>query len=277
MKKMTDWIALWQELVEMNLTYGRHGQKIDDHWQERASSFNEAVKRRWGKPDSSREFVLSIINSEDTLLDIGAGSGAWEVLLAPRIKTTSAIEPSQSMRDIMRQNLLTARINNVKIIPGKWPEVEILPHTHTLCAHSMYGCADFERFIQRMVAATLQTCTLILRLPLPGSLMTQAAKKVFGHPHDSPNFVIAYNALLQMGIHANVIMENSGPWEPWVSSNFDEALKMIKEKLGLFNSSKHDDYLSGLLQENLVEQDGSLVWPAGIRSALIHWKTCDNR
>jgi len=274
---VTDWIALWRDLVTLSNASKERCQKNDDHWLDRAGTFNEAVKRRWEKSDSSREFIISLLQAGDTLLDIGAGTGAWEVLLAPRLKTISAIEPSPSMRTLLQQNLLAAGIDNVDIIPGSWPDVDIPPHAITLCAHAMYGCTDFERFIQHMTAATLQTCIIILRLPLPGSLMTQAAQKVLGQPHDSPNFVVAYNALLQMGIQANVIMENSSAWEPWRSANLDEALIRLKEKLGLYKPSQHDDYLSGLLKENLIEQDGSLVWPQGVRSALIHWKPQDNR
>ena len=268
---MTDWIALWRELVTLKSSPEKQSQNKGDHWLERAGQFNTAVKRRWENPDSSREFVISLLKPGDTLLDIGAGTGAWETLLAPRLKSITALEPSPSMRSILQQNLQEAGIENVDIIPGSWPEENMHPHTFSLCAHSMYGCADFVVFINKMMAVTRKTCILIIRQPLPGSLMTLAARKVFGHPHDSPNFEVAYNALLQMGIHADVIMENSGSWEPWTSSDFEQALITLKEKLGLFSPSRFDNDLSALLRENLVEEGGRLIWPAGVRSVLIHW------
>jgi hypothetical protein len=75
-----------------------------------------------------------------------------------------------------------------------------------------------------------------------------------------------------MGIFANVLMEDSGLWDPWTSSSMEEALLEIKRKLNLSNTMEYDDYLHELLSRNLTLRNGRYLWPLGIRSALVYWK-----
>ncbi len=94
---------------------------------------------------------------------------------------------------------------------------------------------------------------------------------IWGHPHDSLNFQVAYNVLMQMGICANVLMENSGLWDPWTSATLEEALDEVKRRFGLGQVSEYDDFLTGLLRRRLTLVEGQYVWPRGVRSALVYW------
>ena len=141
----------------------------------------------------------------------------------------------------------------------------------SLCSHAMYGFADFKTFIDRMVEVTKKTCFLLMRVPTSDGVMAEAAMRVWGQPYDSANFQIAYNALLQMGIYANVLMENTGLWKPWRSASIEEALADVKRKLGLVGDTVHDDYLRQLLERRLSYENGEYVWPRGVRSALVYW------
>jgi len=65
-----------------------------------------------------------------------------------------------------------------------------------------------------MAARTRRTCFLLLRAPTIDGVRAEAARHIWGQYLDSPNFTIAYNVLLQAGIYANVLMENTGFWKP---------------------------------------------------------------
>jgi SAM-dependent methyltransferase len=269
-----DWTELWKQLVEMSAWkwQGEGERKSRDKWQERARDFDRSVKERWQNPDSSRSFILSQLSHDCTLLDIGAGTGAWCILTAQRIRRVTALEPSPSMRSLLLENLRQAGISNVEVLPEAWPEAQVEPHDITLCAHAMYGIADFALFVRRMEQVTRRLCIMILRTPLAGSVMTDAARHVLGHPHDSPNFTIAFNALLQMGIYPNVIMEEDDAWAPWQSATLEEALQKVKSRLALGDEARHDAFLKDLLERRLQPCDEGLRWPPGIRSALIYWQ-----
>jgi 2-polyprenyl-3-methyl-5-hydroxy-6-metoxy-1,4-benzoquinol methylase len=274
MEKITDWNALWRDLVEIK----EHSRKMKGHsatqdiWANRAQDFKEGVKRKWARPDSSREFILSRIDSNATVLDIGAGTGAWSILMAPRAKHVTAVEPSNSMIEVMRESLAAENINNVSIVRGEWPDVTVESHDYSLCSHAMYACTDLRAFILRMAACTRRMCFLVLRAPAIDSVRAEAAGHLWGQPLDSPNFTIAYNVLLQAGIYANVLMENTGLWKPRTSPGIIEALGDMRRFLGLGDSGEHDEYLLDLLRRRLIWKDGKYFWPPEVRSALVYWQ-----
>jgi 2-polyprenyl-3-methyl-5-hydroxy-6-metoxy-1,4-benzoquinol methylase len=276
MEKLTNWNSLWRELVEIKARTRKNksGTGPDaDIWAGRALEFKEGVKRKWVRPDSSRDFILAQLDADSTILDIGAGTGAWSVLLSSHARHVTAIEPSSAMIQVMREDLAADNITNVSIVQGSWPEVSVEPHDYSLCSHAMYGCPDLSTFVLRMSACTRRMCFLLLRAPSLDSVRAEAAQHIWGQPLDSPNFTIAYNVLIQAGIYANVLMENTGLWKPRMSSNLEEALNHMKRFLGLGASKEHDDYLMELLRRRLVWENGKYVWPPDVRSALVYWET----
>jgi SAM-dependent methyltransferase len=278
MEKRPDWVGLWKELV------WRRGWKhqrdecpdSDDVWRTRATEFDEHIRRRWARPDSSRTFILSMLDASpgSKVLDIGAGTGRWALLMASHAARVTAVERSASMIRVMRSNLDAERTTNVDIVQDVWPLTFIGMHDFTFCSHAMYGFYDFPIFIRSLEAVTRHMCFLLMRAPTMDSVMAEASLHVWGHPYDSANYQVAFNALLQMGIFPNVIMEDSGLWGPWVSSDLNEALYEIKRRLGLLESKEHDhdEFLMDLLMRRLTYSEGSYIWPRGMRTALIFWQ-----
>jgi len=275
MPDVTDWLALWSELSEVQETvFKASGEKdSDDIWRKRAKHFDSEIKRRWTKSDSSREFITSKLkaNPRWTVLDIGGGTGAWACLMAQYAKQVTVVEPSPAMNGIMQKNLVEANILNVEILKEEWPKVAVEKHDLVLCSHAMYGFPDFELFIRSLEAASDHLCVLIMRAPDPKGVMSIAARHILGHPYDSPNYQVGFNALLQLGIFPNVLMEDTGLWDPWTSPCLEEALFEAKRRLRLSGNREYDDYLLDLLKRNLVHRDEKLFWPKGIRSALVYW------
>lgn len=271
MQNITDWAALWRELVDINTRRFKSNGKTDDHWQTKARQYNEGVKERWSQPDSSRDFFHTQFKPGSSLLDIGAGTGAWSIMAAPVASKVTAVEPSPSMLEVLYENLSASNVHNVDVIEGSWPEVKVEMHDFSLSSHSMYGCRDLPYFIQCMIEATRNTCILIMRVPVKGSVIEEACRHIWGHSLDSPNFIIAYNILLEMGIHANVLMENSGRWKRWAHDSLEEALADVKSRFGLMDNDEYDAYLLDLFKRRLTYEDGRYVWSPGARSALIYW------
>ncbi len=276
MEKITNWNSLWRELVEIKSDSRKefHGTDNEaDIWDTKALDFKEGVKKRWVKPDSSRDFILSRVDAASTILDIGAGTGAWSALLARRAKQVTAVEPSAAMIEVMRSDLAEQNLKNVRIIQAKWPDVTVEPHDFSLCSHAMYGYPDLSAFIMQMVACTRRTCFLVMRAPSLDGVRSEAAQHIWGQPLDSPNFTIAYNILLQMGIFANVLMEDTGLWKSRTSESLEEAMRTMKRRFGLVDSPEYDDYLMDLLRRRLKRQDDLFVWPREVRTALVYWNT----
>lgn len=275
MEHVTDYLKLWRELVEARYR-GRpnHDKCKEDVWKNRARGYEEGVRKRWEKSDSSREWMLGLLrkNPGSTFLDIGAGTGAWTRLVAPHCSHVTAVEPSDSMIEVLKQSVADAELANIDIIRAEWPFDPGQMYDITLSSHSIYGAADFRAYIEAMIRVTRTMCVLLLRAPVPNGLMAEISMKVWGQPHDSANFQIAYNALLQMGIFADVIMENSDLWQPWSNDSIEDAVQDVKRKMGLMDTGCHDDCLRDILSRNLTRSDGRYVWPPGNRSALVYWE-----
>jgi hypothetical protein len=180
------------------------------------------------------------------------------------------------MIEVMREKLAAQGHTNVETVQGAWPDVLVEPHDFSLCSHAMYGYPDLPAFVRRMVASTRCTCFLVLRAPSLDCVLAEAARHIWGQPHDSPNFTIAYNVLLQMGIYPNVLMENTGLWDSRSSESLEQALSAVKRRFGLDGMTEHDDFLADLLRRRLTYQDGQYVWPREVRSALVYWTVVDH-
>lgn len=273
MEKDLDWALLWRQLIETRAT--RTIRQSDDAWAGRARDFNEHVKTRWAKEDSSRRFLVGLLKEHpgSTVLDIGAGAGAWACLMAPYAARVTALDPSASMIAIMRENLAEASATNVDVLQAAWPEAEVEPHDFSFCSHAMYDCPDFPAFVRRMEAVSRKGCILLMRAPEPDGVMAELAREVWGQSHDSANFQVAYNCLLQMGIFPNVLMEDTGPWKTWSHGSIDGALLEAKNRLGLTEDPTHDGFIREVLRRRLRLENGRYVWPSGVRSALMYWLT----
>ena len=274
MERPTDWAALWRDLVDARA----RGRADDagspqpaDPWATRAREFHERVTRRWAEPDSSRRLVLSRVHEGSTVLDIGAGTGAWTAMLARRAAQVTAVEPSPAMIAVMRENLAARGIANVRIVQGTWPEVDVEPHDYSLCSHAMYSTRDLPAFVRRMISATSRMCFLVLRAPSRDGLMAEAAVHVWGHPLDSPNFTVAYNILLDMGLFPSVLAEVGSARDPRTSPSPADALRRMKLHFGVTDTTEHDAYFRALLRRRLRYQDGRYVWPLDGGSAPVYW------
>jgi SAM-dependent methyltransferase len=276
MEPLTDWYQLWQELSGLQSeAFARNNRgDRDDCWKHKARDFDKMVEERWTRPDSSRDFITTLLknNPGTTLLDIGAGTGKWALLASAHAGRVTALEPSAAMQDILKEKMIALHADNIDIVTGNWPDVDIAPHDYVLASHSMYGVADFRAFVTKMTATATRMCIMVLRAVYSDAPMATASRKVLGQPYDSPNFQVAYNALMGMDIFPNVIMEDAGTWAPWTHNSFEEALDDIKNRLGLIDTPVYDDFLLDLLKKNLTSADDTYVWPVGNRSALIWWE-----
>ena len=136
-----DWLELWRELV-IATSHSKNGELV--------SRYETHTRKRDERPDPLLDFVLRNIDSQTTILDVGAGSGRWTIPLAKIARTVTAVEPSDAMRNALRQNLVFARVNNVEIIQSSWEEAIVQTHDVIVCVHTMYASPDLGSFVRKM-------------------------------------------------------------------------------------------------------------------------------
>ncbi len=256
----TDWPKLWRELI---LASSRAPNN------ELANRYKAHARRRKERPDQLLDFILTRIDGETTVLDIGAGNGRWTIPLAKTAKTVTAVEPSNAMLDIFRNNIVAAKLNNIKITQSSWENAIAKPHDITVCAHAMYSSPDLANFVRKIERYTTSTCYLAIRLPPSDGIIGELSLSIYGHRYDSPNAIIAYNALYSIGIYANVLVESV--IYRWADNTFEEAFARAKRHLHLESTSSYDKLIRNVLACRLTYVNNSYVWPDGMRSALLWW------
>jgi len=263
-----DRISLWRELSlrVRNRAERCHGE--DDPWRERAARFKaSAGRRRGGEQDVLVDALAAMLRPADSLVDIGAGIGRWAVPLARVVERVTALEPSPAMLALLREN--AAAFTNIVVVESTWEDAELEPQDVALCSHAMYSSPDLMAFISKMERVARRLCVMVLRVPSHDGVIGELAQRIHGRWHDSPNFVLAYNILLDGGIHPNVLMEPEV--RHWTDETFDSAVGRAKRHLRLGESTAHDDTIRAVLSQRLVARESQWVWPDGMRSALVWW------
>jgi FkbM family methyltransferase len=263
----TDYLRLWHELA-----IRRQGQFSSFNDRSRARAFDTASRRKnRGRQDSLLDFVKNYIGTEDTVLDIGAGTGRWSVPLAAVVSKVTAIEPSAAMADILMQNAREAGVAyKISLVPAIWEDAEVSISDLVVCFHAIYMSADFAAFIRKMEAHAKRACFLGVRCFTIDGVIQELSAKIRGVRHDSPNFIVAYNALYQMGIYANILMEEFH--QTWTDPTFESAFDRAKRHLGLQGNQDNDELIRNVLERRLVLQEGEYHWPDSMSTALIWWK-----
>ena len=270
--KNTSWSQLWRELSERVRQPGPGEDTVKGNWpEERAQRFDSAVRRKRSQgPDPLLDHVVGGLTRDDTALDIGAGTGRFAVPMATVASRVTAVEPSSAMIERLQENASEAGVENIDVVEASWEAAQVEAHDVALCAHAMYGSPDFPGFVEKMQRSARQTCFLVMRLPSADGVIAELTTLVHGQPHDSPNFVVGYNALYEMGIYANVLLETSV--RAWADGTLDEALERAKRHLRLGTTTEYDTAIRETLSRKLVSRDGAYQWPDGMRSALVWWR-----
>lgn len=124
-----------------------------------------ADPRRTDEP--ALEALRAVAEPAETWLDIGAGAGRYALPLARIVREVVAVEPSAGMRRALRTGMAEHGIDNIRVIPGTWPEAleELgdLPAVDvSLIAHVGYDIERIGPFLDAMEAATRRHCLAVL-------------------------------------------------------------------------------------------------------------------
>lgn len=281
-----DWLSYWASLIREDCQYfgEAEGGFRSASGRQRAQSFDARVSKRWERPDPLRVAVLAKLQSQHSVLDIGAGPGAWVRLMAPRVRLVTAIEPSPHMAALLLSHIEAEKLGNVRLVEGLWPQARVPDHDVVLAAHSLYGCEDLASFVWAMDETASGLCCLIVRAPDIDPVLEEAARAVFGAMVVQADVFVAIRALAQMGIGAEVVMEPPLCREDRSYDSLGDALRDLRQNLRLggqglkggrrilVDEGKVDATLSSILERHLERQDGRLLWPRWSSSGLLSWR-----
>ncbi|MBI2871863.1 MAG: class I SAM-dependent methyltransferase [Chloroflexi bacterium] len=266
--------SLWRDRVRAHHAQSLKAQggeeRAKDFWSPFVSAFM-ADPRRANDPVVDR--LAREARPEWTVLDVGSGAGRLALPLALRCCHVTAVEPSESMLEALRQGAREASIQNLTAVQGRWEEVEVAPADVVLCAHVLYGVEEVGPFARRLEAHARERVLLLMFNRAPQSPLSPLWKLVHGEERvDLPGLRELLNVLWEMEIYPDLEMfPEAGPraYESWEGAR-DEFRRRLYVEPGTETDRRLERAMAELLEERAA---GFVVRGAApLRLGLISWK-----
>jgi SAM-dependent methyltransferase len=238
------------------------GRTTDDYWARRAKSYSRFA----GESQSEDPFVERLLRrfgTEDTVLDVGAGTGRHAVPLARHVRRVIAVDPSAAMLRFLRQGATEAGLDNVDIFEGAWPDIErdVPAADVAISAHVLYPIEDVAPFLVALDGHARRTCFLHLMARQPWFDEMGLWEAVHGDQRlPQPTYIDVVNLLHQLGAYANVAID-------WVETprryaSLDEAVEVFAETVAAGEDAARLERLRNALSRRLESaEDGRLSLP----------------
>ena len=121
---MSQWTDQWRDFVrETSYVHNLTEEKIsnDQFW--RSYGIYDQVLMHSGYPGEILSKISSFISPEATLLDIGAGTGAFAIPLSRKTARTIAVDPSAYQLQILSEKARREGLTNIFTIEKEWKDV----------------------------------------------------------------------------------------------------------------------------------------------------------
>lgn len=156
-----DFAATWTQFAQYNMHQRATDAAEIAFWQQNAAGYDAGIQR---DPDSYRETLNALqplLHPDDTLLDVGAGSGRFALLLAQSVKQVTALDLSPDMLAILERRAAAGDISNIQPLCGSWEDTPVEPHDVVLAAWSLYRQRDILASLQKLIDTTRRTLIIV--------------------------------------------------------------------------------------------------------------------
>lgn len=272
-----DWLATWRQMYDDERAQAENAtlpgfEPRADCWAGQAARFAAAAERSQ-QPDGFMRFLLPRLRPGDRVLDIGAGTGRYEPLLAGAVAEVVALEPSPAMRAQLERRLAEENAANVRIASAAWPDAEAPPCDVAIAAHVLYGVREIEPFLRRMDAAATRGCYLLLAFRHPSTFVSPFWERLYGEARlPLPGALECLNALYQIGIVAQLATVPITSRLAYADA--DEALADLRWRLRAPAAPEYDRAIRAAIADLLDRDAEGRLAPRDLpeQAAVIWWE-----
>ena len=274
MPGIIDWDELWRATHAggFHHHHGRDGQDLVSHWDSRARGFNKRVMKNTERA-ASQVATLGLLPQE-TVLDVGAGTGRLAIPMARLAKSVTALDQSIGMLQCLEENMAKEGIENIRCIHKSWEDLaeeEIEPHDVVLSSNSL-GVLNLKESLAKMDSLARRAVyifTFADRRRDDGLADFLSRGKNVRRRHSGPaDYLVIYNLLADMGIYADIKILD------WQSSEYysslDEAVADLREMYEI--PAEREAELREFLSGKLTQSEKGLGMHRRHRQAMISWQ-----
>lgn len=240
-------------------------------WNARRAHWYMKAIDRGDYPRAFLPLFSGLLRPSDSVLDIGAGIGALSLLIAPQVRTVTAVDSSIHAIRMLEALAQEREIHNIVCVTAAWGEFVPEPHDVVIAAYAgknVVGSAEallsLTRAAVRLVVAVVpvQEYKTEFRINELAALLGKPPLLTSGTSGD------VREALRALGCSPRSQVFTYEFGQPF--DDADEAAEFLGEYLGLSDAEKA--VVRAWVEPRLVVRDGGLYLPSTRTSEVLWWR-----
>lgn len=274
MGRVIDYNELWKLAVRRRFSSDFLEEDAGCIWDKRADYYDRSV--RDNRKNALEDISFLDLRPQDTVLDVGAGTGRLTVPIAEKVKSVTAVDPSARMLMYLRDNMAEAGLSNCRYVQKRWEDVclkrDMMPHDVVISAFSM-GFYDAAWALDKLHRASKRDIYIFWFAKMRhDDALLEFIEECMGKKHMKkpryPDYICLLNILHDMGIYADVKIIEHKQTESFISPEDAVSKALLNRRI------THDqkEHAYQFYRESL-KPDGSegFVLNSVLSQALIYW------
>jgi SAM-dependent methyltransferase len=271
-----DYVMLWDDMIERSSAQKRTGRDNSPSFWDDPVNVDNFVNRLQYNDRTRIELRLASMHipKESSVLDIGSGPGTLAVPLAQLDCEVTVVEPSHLMVNAMEKYRTLVGARPIRVIEKDWesakPE-EIGTHQYVIASLSLMMGNIRESLLKMDAAATREVHLFWFLVPPSFSRGNcDLWPLLHGEPYCyEPTADMLWNVLLQLGIHANLIVETKKNGSHY--RGIDEVKVDYYTRLHA-KTDEQKEIVNTYLEERLIKTEHGYIMPGNAKTAHIWWE-----
>ncbi len=259
-----DWAGLWHRQMD-NASFRGQGADFWDKW-------GRTLPNKKEHSGYVEELMSRLrLKAEDSVLDVGSGTGAITIPMAKRVRSVTALDHSPVLLDIVSKNAAAEGLTNIQTLNLDWTKARIgadfQKHDVVVVSRSLPASNDVTKSLKMIDAAARRSCYVTWKARSYDEFEDKLSRMLNILYLPFPEHIVLYNLLHSIGISAEVDIFKTGGFRRY--ETLEEASLQIIRSQPVEQSQKQK--ILNLLADHFEYRNGAYYQPKNALWALMHW------